>query len=135
MGIKMDEIGSPAGDAFNFENDGDTAKGVITGAEFVEMSNFEKTGKETKLVITLATEDGEAIKVFARTAPTSNIAIAIRQALEDAGADELEIGGTLAVQLTGREDIGKGSPMKVHVAAYEAPKAQAGAVAASDLLG
>jgi len=135
MSIDVSNISAPAGDAFKFESINDKIKGVITHAEMKDQVNKFTNKDETVLVITIETEDGESAKVYPRTAPGSQMARVISDAVVAAGQTSLEVGGTLAVQWTGEEDIGKGNPMKVYAAAYEAPKAQAGAVAASDLLG
>lgn len=135
MGIKLNDISAPAGDAFKFENIGDKIKGVVTHAQFKDQVNKFNNQDETVLVITLETEDGESSKLYPRVNPGSQMAQTVADAVQAAGADELAIGGTLAVAFKEEKDVGKGYPMKVYVAAYEPPKASTGSASVADLLG
>lgn len=59
--------------------------------------------------------------------PWTNLHGAVAKALQVAKAGKgLQNGGTLGVKITDLEDRGKGNPLKVHQAVYEAPAASSG---------
>jgi len=117
MSIDVDSISAPAGDAFKFNEIGDKVKGVITHAEVKDQVNKFTNKDETVMVVTLETEDGDSWKLYPRISPGSQMARVIGDAVKEAGAKSLDVGGTLAVAYTDEEDIGKGNPMKVYAAA------------------
>ena len=69
---------------------------------------------------------GETVTVWIRP---GNQAGAVRDAIGEAQAAGLEMGGTLALALVEQRDVGKGNPLNVHKAQYKSPVA---AVAVSD---
>jgi len=51
---------------------------------------------------------------------------AIRDELAKSGKTKLEVGGELAVKLTGHKDVGKGNPLSLYEARYTPPAASSG---------
>lgn len=124
--------------SFKFENIGDTVKGVITALATSQVTDF--TSGEPKhyndgnpimqIVITLRQADDEEVRIFCK--PSAKVAI--REAVQKAGADGLAEGGRLALQYSGNEPASKPglNPKKLFTAEYQAPVAS---VSATDLLG
>lgn len=129
MSINVDDLAPPTGDAAKFDKIGDTVTGILSyvGTWQTRQNKFtDKTEEVLRLVIDTADGPKALYPVKGKQLPR-----AIGDALRAAGATALEVGGKLAVRFSGTEDTGKGNPMKVFVAQYEAPKASS--VAASDL--
>lgn len=125
------------GPSFKFKERGDTAKGTIVQAGVEQSRDFE-TGKaefwddgkpKMQLVVTLRQDDGEVVRVFCKP----NAKAAIRDAVIQAGAQGLENGGTLAVQMYDLEPPAKAgmNPKQLFKAQYKAP---VNTVSADDLL-
>jgi Ca2+-binding RTX toxin-like protein len=123
--------------AFKFDNVGDTAKGRITNLATSQVTDF-KTGEPKfyndgnpimQIVITVQPDDGEEFRIFVK--PKAKIAI--REAVQAAGADGLEAGGMIALQFSGNEAPSQAglSPTKLFTAQYKAPVA---AIPSGDLL-
>ena len=125
--------------ALNFPEIGTVHKGRITAKEARQQTDFQ-TGKPKywddgtpmlEVVVTLDLGDEEEGRLFVR----GEMLKAVRQALRDANAATLEVGGTLAVQFSQEEpSTTRGfSPKKLYTAAYKPPTAAA-VKAADDLL-
>ena len=117
--------------ALKFTDIGDTHKGTVVAKEARQQTDFA-TGQalfwddgkpRMEVVFTLLLEDGTEGRLFAR----GQILNAIREAIKEAKATTVDIGGTLAVQHTGTEPSAtKGfSPKKLYAAAYRPPAVKA----------
>ena len=134
MGIPLDKIAPPSShNAWNPEV-GDSISGEITFMKIMPpKDNFDGDKREQELRLDLVTEDGEQVTVWAVVNTDvdgdgypSRLARAISDAVRDADATELELGGKLA--LARIEDVApskKGRfPAKAFDGAYRAPKAR-----------
>lgn len=131
MSIDVNELSGPAGDTVKFQTIGDTVVGIVTfiGEWRTRVNNFGK--EETSMKVVLDTAEGPRA-IYPRMA--SPMAQAIGDAIRAAGGTKFEKGAKLAVRFSETKDVGKGNPLKLYVAQYEAPKAAA-AVSADDLFG
>jgi len=113
--------------SFKFDKIGDTAKGVITDLNTSQVRDF--TSNELKvyddgnpimqIVITIRQDDDEEARIFVK--PSAKVAI--REAVQKAGAKGLEKGGRIAVKYSDDEAPEKRglNPKKLFTAQYEAP--------------
>jgi hypothetical protein len=132
--------------ALKFPDVGTTHKGVITGKEARQQTDF-KTGEPKvwtdgkpmmEVIVTLDLGGDEEGRLFCR----GQLLKAVREAIRNANATTLEIGGTLAVQFTHEEpSTTRGyNPAKCYRAQYQPPSVAkaddllAAAPSASDLL-
>lgn len=131
---------------FRFARVGDGVKGKLLRSALVDTKTDR--GPVTKLVLELEVisavggqveTDGDFITAVHDLPAGEHIAVwlppgfgigAIKDALEVAKADALEVGATVTIKLTERRDTGKPKPANVYAAVYEPAVAQ---VAASDL--
>lgn len=106
--------------AFSFKAIGDTIKGEIAEpVKIVEHDNYSKTGKEQSLVIAVTTDDGDTFSVWARKQMLGAIGDAVK--LATGGKTEMVVGARIAVRFAEERDTGKGNPLKVFTAQYQAP--------------
>ena len=61
---------------------------------------------------------GETLTLWVKP---GNAMAALKTAINDAGANGIGEGGTIAMKLVDREDVGKGNPLNKHKAQYTAP--------------
>jgi hypothetical protein len=107
MGINFKSLtGTPAA---KFETFGDIAEGCVESAEMVDDTN--NPGKQVP-VVTLVDEDGVRRKLWVR----SQMVDAINDALDKAGASELEVGAWLKVTYIEDRALRSGRNMKVYAA-------------------
>lgn len=109
---------------------GQQVVGTITGTPRTVDTQFGP-----RLVIDIATTDatnclkkidkqphpvdpGETLTLWVKP---GNAMAALKTAINDAGANGIADGGTLAMKLVDREDVGKGNPLNKHKAQYKAP--------------
>lgn len=133
----LDDLLGGGPPAFKFETVGDTAKGIVLGAQNQQVTDIKTNeplfyndgNPRTQLVVTLRLDDGNETRVFCKPAAKE----AIREAVKSAGAS-FEVGGRLAVKYTGDEPSKQAgmSPRKLFSAQYAAPAPQT--VNADDLL-
>jgi hypothetical protein len=121
--MHVDELSAPSGQAFKFAQIGDKVQGTVTyiGQWDTHTNNFGD--QETSLKIVLDTGNGEMAAIYPKKGSTQ--AQAIAEAIKEAGQSRLEVGATLGVKFSGEKDTGKGNPLKLFKAQYEAPKAGA----------
>lgn len=104
---------------FKFSNIGDTIKGLIV--ERPRVVDVDKIGapgvKEKKLVVAVRDDNGNTWALWAK----GNMAAAIKDACTKANVAGIAEGGTIAVRFQDEKDTGKGNPLKVFTAAYQAP--------------
>ena len=131
--------------SFKFETISDTARGSIVSLEMQQQRDFTTQQPMTwddgrprmQLRIVLATDanDGEDDDGHRAIYVKGNMQQAIRDAIRAAGAQKIEVGGTLAVRYDGDGEPpkrGLNAP-KLYKAKYEPPMAQTTAVDADDL--
>ena len=125
----LNNVGGPPG--FKFEAVNDICRMIVTGADTRQQTDFatrkpkfyDDGNPMMQLVITGDETDaegnrtGEETRLYAK----GQMLKVIKEAIVTAGGSGLEIGGKLAVKLTGFEDTGKGNPMKVFVAKWDRP--------------
>lgn len=105
--------------AFKFEKVGDTVKGTImTEPRPIERPSLKDGSPEKQLPINLDVEGVGPQTVWCRA---GFMAGAIADAVKEAGAPGLQIGGVLAIRFTEERDTGKPNKAKVFKAKYEAP--------------
>jgi hypothetical protein len=107
--------------SFEFHNVGDTAHGTLIEAPRVveHPDKFKQGASKTSLVCNLRTNDGEIRTLWVEQG--KQIATAVVEAVQAAGASTIAEGGQLAVRFTETKDTGKGNPMKVFAAVYQPP--------------
>lgn len=133
MSDVMDLINSSGagGDSFQFENIGDTLDGTLSAEpRVIEVPN-NKGGVDKVLALTIETTDG---KEWSLLCGFGGRLTAIKDALQDAGADTLKMGGRLVMKHTAVGEKRKPgfNPPKFYTAAYVPPAPAANSV--SDLL-
>jgi hypothetical protein len=109
--MNPNDLASPSGDSFKFENVGDTIEGTIAyvGEPTDQTNKF--TGNLEKVVrIGIDTGNGDVQYIWPRIG--SMMAQAIAEACRKADV-QLEMGHTLKVGYTANQDTGKPQPMKV----------------------
>jgi hypothetical protein len=117
---------SSSGPSFKFAALGDTAKGTIVATPKLVDGTDLNTKMPTKtLVVELETEDGEVQSLWIRK---GSMAAAVIAAVTDAGVDNLDVGGTLAVRYDsdGVQKNPAYDKPKLYVAQYKPPVAAAG---------
>lgn len=119
-----DFLKQSAGDlhpGFKFAAIGDTLKGVICEQpKVVETPHLQTGTPEKKLVVAVKDDNDE---VWALWIKRGFLARAVNDAVEDAGANGLAEGGTIAVRFSEERDTGKPSKAKVFEAKYQPPAA------------
>lgn len=120
--MRVDELASPPGDTFKFENIGDTIEGTV-----VYVGNWQeyqtKFGPKISLKLGIDTGNGEIRYIW--PGKGSNMAQRIAEALRNADIPELVEGQTIKVRYASDQDIGKGDPMKVFQAKVTAANPRA----------
>ncbi len=112
-----------AGDAFDFENHGDTCRGIIARVKppFMTVNKWTNAA-EQKMVITVTQSDGTETAIWLPTDPFKQITGAVRDAVvKSTGSFKIEEGARIAVQYVSDQDVGKGNPMHVFTCAYAPP--------------
>lgn len=118
--------------AYKFNEIGDTCKGVIVeDPRIVERPNLNDGQPEKQLVLAVTDDDGNTFALWVRR---GQMAQAIDEAVTQAGAAGLALGGKIAVRFDEKRDTGKPSPLKVFKAQYQAPPAAAVSLGENDLL-
>lgn len=129
-----------------FPTIGTVVKGTIVDSDVTQQTDLDGTAKVwsdgkpmLQAVITLQTDerdpevDGDTglRKIYVK----GQMQAAVRDAVKQAGAQGLDVGGTLAVQYTADKAVEKRghNPAKQYVAQYRAPSP--GTTAANDLIG
>lgn len=110
-------------DGFKFANIGDTCKGTISELpKVVEFTSKFTNQQERQLVIPVTDDTGATHAVWVKAGFAAS---AVQDALTEANAPGLEVGGKFAMQLVELRDTGKGNPAKVYKAQYQPPAAPA----------
>jgi patatin-like phospholipase/acyl hydrolase len=135
MSDVMDFINSAGSgfDSFQFDNVGDTIDGtIVNDPRIIEKANQNTGNMDKILVLDIHTADD---KDWTLMCGIGGRISAIREALQNANASKLEVGGRLVMKYTGNAPKKPGKPQaaKLYTAAYVAP-APSG-VNVSDLLG
>lgn len=117
--------------AFKFAHVGDKISGVISEVpRVIDRPNLNDGKPEKQMVLAVTTDDGTTFAVWVRR---GFMAQAIQDALTNAGAPGLEVGGRIGILYSEDRDTKKPNPAKVFKAQYQAPAPQAVGVDA-DLL-
>lgn len=131
--------------SFKFETHGDTAKGTIVSLEMQQQRSFTtqelmfwddgRPRMQLKIVLATDTHDNDDDNGHRAIYVKGNMQAAVRDAIKTAGAQKIEVGGTLAVQYASDGEPPKRgqNPPKEYKAKYEPPTAPTTAVAADDL--
>jgi hypothetical protein len=143
--ISIEELGGGNSPAAKFEKIGDTISGTITGFKQQQQTDattgkprFFDSGDPMNLwIINVEVESGETMSLWAKRGPNFKVASgkgqamldAIVSACKEAGAKNFEVGGRLAVALTGMgEQRGGLNAPKLYTAQYAAPVPKAESV-------
>ena len=117
--MDVNELDVPRGESVKFADVGDKVQGTVlyVGDWYTSTNNFGK--ERTSVKIVLETADGN-LSIFPERGST--MAQAIGEAVRKAGGTKLLPGATLGVKFSSTKDVGKGNPLKLFTAVYEAPK-------------
>jgi hypothetical protein len=117
--MDVTELAAPQGTAFKFASINDKVQGTViyVGDWHTHVNNFGT--EETSLKIVLEVADGEPVAIYPKKG--SPMVQAIAEAIQKAGQTKLLTGSTLGVKYSGDKDTGKGNPLKLFTAVYEAP--------------
>jgi hypothetical protein len=96
-------------------DDGNVARQLVVTVQTDLREDIVDT-KSGKVKRTAADDDGKRA-VYVK----GQLKAAVRDAVREAGARGLEIGGTLAVKFTDTKPSGKGNPIKVYTVKYRSP--------------
>lgn len=119
----LEESGGGEGhDPVKFKEIGDKVVGkIMDEPRPVERKSLNDGTPEMQLPINLDTADGPRT-LWVRK---GFLAGAIQDAVKEAGATGIEVGGSLGVELTEKRDTGKPQPANVFKAAYKKPEKEA----------
>lgn len=104
------------GDAAKFEVFGDSVTGTVVDAEMVDDQN--NVGKQVLVIKVSETITGAVKSLYVRPPGMKD---ALGQAVVDAGANAIEVGGHLTVTYTADKPLRSGKAMKLYSSEYKPP--------------
>lgn len=117
MSVNVNAFFDPdRGEAMKFENVGDSLAGLILDVSLID--DQHNAGKEV-LKLKISTDDGAVRDLYVRSAGQKD---AIGQAVVDAGAEAIDVGGQISITYVGDKVLKNGREMKLYTATYEVPQ-------------
>lgn len=108
------------GEAVKFDQIGDGVAGIIIDVQLID--DQHNPGKQV-LLVKISTDDGATRDLYVRSAGQRD---AIGQAVIDAEATAIDVGGRLAITYVGDKVLRNGKTMKLYAAKYEVPQVEFG---------